>query len=84
MAKATLNIQHDYITLRVTFADGSKFNFTKSYGGAKVSGNHATRESLMFFDAWTKEGGGTMGEKMQRLCERAKTASTMQEFIKAA
>jgi len=84
MTKARLNIQHDYITLRITFADGGKLNFTRSYGGAKASGNLATREALEFFDAWTRQGTGTMGEKMNRLCEKAKAASNLQELIKTA
>lgn len=37
MATAKLNVQHDYLTVRVTFAKGARLNLTISYSGSKCT-----------------------------------------------
>jgi len=66
-AKITLNVQHDYITLKLPVG-----NFTKSYGGTKTSGQLVTMKGA--FDAIdnyiknkSKETKKNFGEIMQEL-----------------
>lgn len=82
MTKAKLNVQHDYITLRVVFADKTGFNFTRSRYGVKLSGVHATRELLKFLDCWCeRERGKVYLKQMEALREIAERSTTIQEFI---
>jgi hypothetical protein len=81
MTKARINIQHDYITLRIKWADKRTLNFTKSYGGYKASGTEATREALAFLMAWTKKQTTTPGEYFKRLCEAAQASTEIQDFL---
>lgn len=83
--KATLNNQHDYITLRVKFSDSETFNLTRSRNGVKVSGTKASRPALDFFDRWLSEQKGrTYAETMEQLRSTAAKSATMQDFISAA
>lgn len=64
-AKVSLNIQHDYITLKLPVG-----NFTTSYGGAKASGELAgMKGAFAALDKYVQERmkNKTAGEAMQEL-----------------
>ena len=85
MTKATINNQHDYITLRIKFDDNTRLNLTRSFSGTKVSGDHATKEGLQFFDAYLKAKGTGEGRTiltaMQELCSIASKSTDIRSFL---
>lgn len=85
MAAAKLNVQHDYITLRVKFDGKKTLNLTRSRNGTSMSGTEATRPALEFFDRWFAERkGSTVGDSMKYLADIAGKAHTAADFIQAA
>ena len=86
MTKATLNIQYDYITLRIKYADKSTLNITRSRNGIKMSGSLATREAMMFLDKLITDRtvkGVTLGDTMRNLRAIAEESNNVQDFLKA-
>ena len=75
MTKATINNQHDYITLRIRFDDGTKLNITKSFSGMKLSGDHANKDGLNFFSAYLKQRGKGEGRTLGTAFEELRIAA---------
>jgi hypothetical protein len=83
MTTAKINNQHDYITLRIKFADKTTLNLTRSFSGTKVSGTRATRDGLNFFDAYLKaQKGRNLLEIMQELRDTAEKSTDIATFLK--
>lgn len=85
MTTAKLNVQHDYITLKVVFDDNVSVNLTQSRRGIKASGKGVTngqlRSLLKGFDAYGKEEKLSYGPKMQGLRALATQCLTVDAFI---
>lgn len=81
-ATAKINDRHDYITLRVRWADKSNLNFTRSRNGVSASGSTATREILAFLDAWMQSRKGvSIKECMETLRTSAERSASASDFI---
>lgn len=79
---AKINNQHDYITLRIKFADNMKLNITRSRYGIKLSGDCASREALEFIDKWMSgRKDKTIGQNMETLREVAASVPDMSSFL---
>ena len=85
MASTKLKTTHNYLTLTVMFANGSKLNLTVSQSGVKASGTKVTidqlRPAMNAFDAALERTGLSYGEGMARLEQVAKTVLTVEELI---
>lgn len=82
MTTAKINNQHDYITLRIKFADNMKLNITRSRYGIKLSGDRATESALEFIDKWMSgRKDKTIGQNMETLREIAASAPDMTRFL---
>lgn len=74
----SLNIQHDYITLKTPNG-----NFTTSYSGAKTSGRMACVKGLIEkLDNYVQNFKGTKGEAMRTLLNESKLAEFWPEWNK--
>lgn len=74
----SLNIQHEFITLRTPNG-----NFTTSYSGAKTSGNMASVRGLVEkLDNYVQNFKGTKGDAMRSLMDESKLAEFWPEWNK--
>lgn len=80
---AKLNKQHDYISLKATFLDGS-MTLTSSWGGIKLSGDFvghpATKEIFDASIVYEKRTKKNMASAMDPLLETAQSVKTFEEF----
>jgi len=85
MATAKLTINHDYLTLRVTFADRARLNLTISRSGEKASGTVADLRTP--FDAFCRfmavKNTGNYAERMARVEQMAIKAETPADLTAA-
>lgn len=85
MTTAKLNVQFDYVTLRVKFGDGQTLNFTRSRSGTKMSGTAATKAAFEFLDALVaSKKNATIGQIMHQLKCQAERSPTMNAFLQIA
>jgi hypothetical protein len=82
MPTAKLNIQHDYITLKVVYDPKTSINLTSSRNGIKVSGKgfemSLMRNIMNAFDKFRKDL--SVGERMNELLRVASEATSLMEF----
>jgi hypothetical protein len=94
---ATLNTQHDFITLRVRFTDGIAVNITESRGGIKVTSSSPAllatlkADGLLHtsFNALRKIEDAflpneTVGQKMERFRGLAEESDSLIDFVEKA
>lgn len=91
MAKVSLNDMHDWLTLKVSFADGSKANITWSRGGETVTvtpSDPARNEQLSLIVAEAKSRSAkpdyacnTPGKQANELANAARAAVTLDDYL---